>query len=205
MRIGELDADALVVGAAVVERVVAGAARSWRRRRPASASPTCPAPPSAPISLAYSGSIWPGRCRAPAAWRCARAPTNSGEDQQRDAAPRAGRASSACDGHPRSGCALDGEALDVVLGLGGIERPCPSPRSLAGRRSGGVRPTSFISLAVSVARNTCCGDLGVVDVALDLPPALHLGQDPDRERLPRERDRSRCGWASFFTLPRPSA
>ena len=53
--------------------------------------------------------------------------------------------------------------------------------------AGGVRPTSFISLVVSVARNTCLATARVVDVALDLAPALHLREDPHREGLVRER------------------
>ena len=57
-RIGELDADALVVAAAHIERIAAGASRSWRRCRPASASPTSSrVAAAAPTSLAYSGSI----------------------------------------------------------------------------------------------------------------------------------------------------
>ena len=49
---------------------------------------------------------------------------------------------------------LDGEALDVVLGLGRIEGLAHDQKVFV-VAVGGVSPTSFISLAVSVARNTC--------------------------------------------------
>ncbi len=52
---------------------------------------------------------------------------------------------------------------------------------------GGVRPTSFISLRGVGREEHLLGDTGIIDVALDLAPALHLGENPDRERLPRER------------------
>ena len=81
---------------------------------------------------------------------------------------------------------LDREALDVVLGLGRIEGLAHDDEAL--RRRGRRREPDLLHQLGGVGREIdLLGDAGVVDVALDLTPALHLRHDPDRERLPRER------------------
>src|SRR5215211_807492 len=80
----------------------------------------------------------------------------------------------------------DGEALHIVVGLRRIELLAHHLEGLAG----GVR-----RLEADLLHQLCRvgGEIDllrhglVVDVALDLPPALHLREDPDGERLPGER------------------
>src|SRR5262245_38690470 len=84
------------------------------------------------------------------------------------------------------GCSFDPEALDVILGLRRIERLAHDGEAL--RRSCWRREPDLLHQLGGVGREMdLLGDARVVDVALDLAPTLHLGEDPNRERLPRER------------------
>src|SRR6266404_2932188 len=80
----------------------------------------------------------------------------------------------------------DLEALDVILGLRWIERLAHDREGL--RVRGRRREPGLLHELGSIGREiNLLGHRLVVDVALDLTPALHLGHDPDRERLPGER------------------
>src|SRR5258708_3602452 len=79
----------------------------------------------------------------------------------------------------------DREAVYVGLGLRWIEGLLHHRETLA--RAGGRRETRFLHEADRVGgKKYLTRHLGVVDLALDLSPALHLGEDPDGERMPRE-------------------
>src|SRR6185436_17758842 len=80
----------------------------------------------------------------------------------------------------------DLEAVEIFLGLGRIERLAHHRKTLGrgrGRRQPGfLHHSRGVGGEIDLRSNT-----GIVDIALDLPPALHLGHDPDRKGLPRER------------------
>src|SRR5437870_963085 len=80
---------------------------------------------------------------------------------------------------------LDGETLDVFVGLCRIELLAHHLERLAGRRRRGeadlLHQPCRIGGEIDLLR-----DRLVVDVALDLSPALHLREKPDGERLPGE-------------------
>src|ERR1700722_4099085 len=78
---------------------------------------------------------------------------------------------------------LDGEAVDVVVGLGGIERLAHHHDRLLAR----IRrrePHLLHHRGGIGGEEDLRRHLGVVDIGLELPPALHLGQDPDGELVP---------------------
>ena len=70
-------------------------------------------------------------------------------------------------------------------GLGGIERLSHHDEGL--RRGRGRRQAHLPHQLGGVGRQKhLFGDPLVIDLALDLPPPLHLGEHPDREGLPWE-------------------
>src|SRR5262245_58151471 len=86
---------------------------------------------------------------------------------------------------PMASRPLDREAGDVLVGLLRIERLAHDREGLGrGRRR---RETGLLHQLGGIGgeEHLPCDRL-VVDVALDLAPALHLRQDPDREALPGE-------------------
>src|ERR1700746_1395695 len=134
------------------------------------------------MSLAYSGSMVAAG-PLPVVARC-HTPTNSPNSSSETSAAR----------HvipilrrpaKRFSNALDGEALEVIVGLRRIELLA---HDLEAFRTGCRRcePDLLHELGGVGGEIDLLGHRLVVDVALDLSPALHLGEDPDRERLPRE-------------------
>src|SRR5215203_4384015 len=88
---------------------------------------------------------------------------------------------------------LDGKALDVVFGLGRIEGLAHHREAL--RRGGRRRQPDLLHQLGGVGgEEYLLGHAGIIDVALDLTPTLHLGHDPDRERFPRERVKIDAVW-----------
>src|SRR6185295_11923286 len=86
-----------------------------------------------PISLAYSGSIFTA-VPVPAVAMCQTATIKPNRASETRPARRPSHACVICrPPSPRSGCALDGEALHVLLGLGGIELLAHHLEILAGR------------------------------------------------------------------------
>src|SRR5882724_7932795 len=74
---------------------------------------------------------------------------------------------------PRASRARDGEGLQIVIGPVGIED--------AGLAQGPH------GLAAPGGQKHLLGDLAVVHVGLEIAPALHLGENPDRHGLVGER------------------
>src|SRR5262249_36658851 len=159
------------------------AARFSGRPRPDRASPTC------------LGSRWRRRAwRIPGPWwRRARCPWWRGATRRQTgrtaAAKSALRATSfPCSVSRRNGSSntLDGEALEVLVGLRRIQLLAHDLEAFrTGRRR--CEPDLLHELGGVGGEIDLLGHRLVVDVALDLSPALHLSEDPDRERLPRER------------------
>ena len=81
--------------------------------------------------------------------------------------------------------ALDREALDIFLRLGGIELLAHHLEGFAAARRW-REPDLLHQLGRVGGEIDLLGDGSVIDIALDLSPALHLGEDPDREGLPGE-------------------
>src|SRR5688572_23979058 len=81
---------------------------------------------------------------------------------------------------------FDGEAVDVLFRFGWIEGLAHHDESLRGRR--GRREADLLhQLRCVGCKEDLLGDGRVIDLALDLPPALHLRHDPDRKGFPWER------------------
>src|SRR5215831_15267535 len=101
-------------------------------------------------------------------------------------APRA--TSVPCQSSRRNGGsnALDRKAPEIIVGLGRIEFLAHYFEALRPRRRR-LETNLFHQLSGVGGQIDLFGHGFVIDVALDLPPALHLGQDPDRKRLPGER------------------
>src|SRR5262245_36407290 len=80
----------------------------------------------------------------------------------------------------------DPEAPDVVLRFRRVERLAHDRKTL--RCGRGRRDACFPHQLGGIGRKKdLAGDTGVVDVAFDLAPALHLREDPHCERFPGER------------------
>ena len=75
---------------------------------------------------------------------------------------------------------------EIILRLGRIEGLAHHRKTLGGggrrRQPGLLHQPGGVGGEIDLR-----GDAGIVDVALDLTPALHLRHDPDRKGLPRER------------------
>src|SRR5205085_4951837 len=128
---------------------------------------------AAPISLTYSGSILtvvPVPCVA----SCHAPIITPNRTTDTSAARRASHVCISCGPPPvRSRCPLDGEALDVLVGLGWIERLAHHDEGLGG--GGGRRQADLGHEFGRVGgEEHLLGHTGVVDLALDLPPAFHL-------------------------------
>src|SRR5213595_3095601 len=130
----------------------------------------------APISLAYSGSICAmvpvprvARCNAIMNVAKIRMETNAARRVSERVMARCLRGCPAASSRP-----LDGEALDVVLGLGRVEGLAHDHEAL---RCGGRRrePHLFHQLGRVGGEEHLLGHAGIIDVALELTPALHLG------------------------------
>ncbi len=81
---------------------------------------------------------------------------------------------------------LDREALEVILGLRRIEGLAHDREGF--RRRTRRREADLLHQPGGVGREEhLLGDAGIIDIALDLAPALHLRENPDREGFPRER------------------
>src|SRR5258705_4520186 len=80
---------------------------------------------------------------------------------------------------------LNGEACNVVVGLGGIERLAHHHDGLL-RRIGRREPHLLHHAGRVGGEEDVGGHLGIVDIGLELPPAFHLAEDPDCELIPWE-------------------
>src|SRR3954463_5373261 len=81
---------------------------------------------------------------------------------------------------------LDLEALQIFLGLCRIESLAHDDKRLRGGRR--RRQSGFLHQLRSISREEhLLGDGGIVDVAFDLTPSLHLSHDPYRKGFPRKR------------------
>src|SRR5262249_13027528 len=133
----------------------------------------------APTSLAYSGSMFTAG-PLPAVPSCQTAMNSAKRSSETSAArkPRSDRTGRRSD-------ALNGEALHVLLGLRRIEFLSHDLEALGARCRRG-KPDLLHQLCRVGCEEDLLGYCLVIDVALDLAPALHLREDPDRERLPGE-------------------
>ena len=205
---GELQADAFVVGAVVVEGSGQLCADGLPIAR-ASESLTWPAQPWL-LPSGLCPSIWRTRsARRHLHRRCGhRRGSHRGDvpDAQQDEQ----------DQHRQQRCLArrelrgsmsdrlgDLEALGVVIRLCRVE-DLAHDGELRYAPSGTGMPSCFMVFLASVSRKTCSAICLVVDLALQVAPALELGQDPHRHALPGMGSKSaRSG--TTFTLPRPSA
>src|SRR5262249_21918767 len=131
-----------------------------------------------PTSFAYSGSMSAAPPATPPVATCQTATKIAKNSSERTAARKPREASIG------SG-PLDREALEVVLWLRGVECLAHDLERLVG--GGGRGEAHFLHELRGIGgEKHLLGDLLVVDVALDLSPALHLRENPDREALPRE-------------------
>src|SRR5260370_38916281 len=87
--------------------------------------------------------------------------------------------------HDSSRCLPDLEAVEIILRLGRVEGLAHDRerfvRSLRRRQSHRWHDLAGIGCEINLFRHRL-----VIHIACDLTPALHLGQHPDRERLPGE-------------------
>src|SRR5262249_36518805 len=81
---------------------------------------------------------------------------------------------------------LDREALEIFFGLGRIEFLAHDLETLRAPLRRG-EPRLLHELGGVGGEVDLLSYCLVVHVALDLPPAFHLREDPNRKRLPRER------------------
>src|SRR5258705_12636440 len=89
-------------------------------------------------------------------------------------------------GHGASRRLPDLETVELVLRLRRIEGLAHHHKALAGR-SRRRQPGLGHQLGGVGREIDLRGDPRIIQIALDLTPALHLRHDPDRKRLPRER------------------
>src|SRR5439155_12504469 len=87
---------------------------------------------------------------------------------------------------PRSRRLPDLEAVEIVLRSSRVEGLAHHHKALAGR-SRRRQPGLGHQLGGVGGEIDLRGDPRIIQIALDLTPALHLRHDPDRKRLPRER------------------
>src|SRR5258705_7739453 len=90
---------------------------------------------------------------------------------------------------PRASRARDGEGLQIVLGPVGIEDAGLAQREavLDHAAVGRLLAQGPHGLAAPGGQKHLLGDLAVVHVGLEIAPALHLGEYPDRHGLVGER------------------
>src|SRR5215204_3941113 len=130
----------------------------------------------APISLAYSGSIW-ATVPVPRVAKCQARMNATNSATETAAARRERDVVITCLSSHRL---LDFEALQVFLRLGRVESFAHDHESLRGGRR--RCQSGFLHQLRSVGRQEhLLGDNGIVDLAFDLTPALHLGHDPHRK------------------------